>query len=146
MRSLIALLVCGAALGGFLTLTAIGMAGGGHGSALPLVVFFGLSAFLLLLSEQLWIGAAIYALYAGAFWALRRTTGYAGVIVLTIHYCSVLIVWRGLVFEQTGQDLAKVWKYMPGWLIASALVFAAANIALLWSSIHAIRSDRGPIS
>lgn len=141
MRSLSLLIVCAAALGGFLTFVGFGIAGGGHGPALPLVVFFGLAT-LLMLGEQLWIGGIVYAIYATAYWALRQKTRFAGAIVLLIHYASVgalLILWRAWIFDRLGADFANVWRVMPGWLIASALAFAAANMAMLAPSIRAWR-------
>lgn len=110
-------LTCGAAIGALLGLLSEGVAGGGHGSPIPLALCLGMAAYFPETPSQFaCAGGAIYGIYAALLRLLRGRCARmkAGSAVLTCHYLSVALLvwfWWPILSYETVTRLSRSWHY-----------------------------------
>lgn len=139
-------IILGLAVGAGLTYAGFVMAGGGHGTSLPMFLFAGPLALLFPLlatsSPQvhnvvtvLFLSSAplLYGGYAGLLDSARKRAkgGRALLKIAALHYASFAI--SAIAVAEGVSYFRKVWTFMPGFMTGSAALFLAAQVAaLVW--------------
>jgi len=140
LRSSIGLLLastCGAVIGALLGLLSEGVAGGGHGSPIPLALCLGMAAYLPETQLQFaCAGGVIYGIYAALLHLLpgRCARMKAGWAVLTCHYLSVALLvwfWWPILSYETVTRLSRSWHYTRFEISHSVILFIIAHGAAI---------------
>lgn len=122
-----------AVIGGLLALLSDGLAGGGHGSAVPAMLYLGLGCVFLDTSfSPACVGAVLYAAYACVICTSRGSSlaRACGGCVVAAHYSSVVMIatlwWTEIQYDPLGH-LNRSLTYGRIELFCSASLFVIAN-------------------
>jgi hypothetical protein len=125
----------GALIGGFVGALCEGVAGGGHGSPIPLVLCLGLPALLITTPVRgAFVGAITYAIYGLLARSARRSRlRLTGMFVLAMHYMSAIalaLIWWRDVTDAMLTRLDRSLESAPFAFVQSLTLFVIAHILL----------------
>lgn len=143
----------GAAAGWMLEVFALLLAGWGHGTYLPLQVFFSPLFLLLAASTSKWLPTAVfsvapflYALYgASVSRAARKMWGPACFIAILVFHYTCLVVAICMRIGDDPSRFRQAFDMMRGWMIAAAIFFVGIHVATVVFLIAARRRNRDPV-
>ena len=116
--------------GGILTVCAMIAAGAGHGTYLPLVLFFGPLAFVP--AVAIFAGSPLYGIYA---FKLSRSNRRTRIIIVSVTVASQLglAVWSSFPVDAYW---TRAWNSVSGWIVLGTIFYLAIQATAIASCIQ----------